>query len=62
MDRNLVQAVRARDVDVITALEAGMIERTDEDHLDYATVQGRVLYSFNVRDFYYLHTAFMARG
>ena len=30
MDRDLVQAVRARGVDVITALDAGMIERTDE--------------------------------
>jgi hypothetical protein len=62
MDKALVQALRARSADVITALEAGMIERPDEHHLAYATAQGRVLYSFNVGDFYRLHTAFLAQG
>jgi hypothetical protein len=37
MRRSLVRALRARGVDVITALDAGMIEREDVDHLDYAT-------------------------
>jgi hypothetical protein len=32
------------------------VERTDEDHLAFPTAQGRVLSSFNVRDFYQLHT------
>ena len=41
MDKDLVQAIRARGVDVITALDAGMIERADEEHLDYATAQGK---------------------
>ena len=62
MRRALVIALRARGVDVLTALEAGMIERSDEEHLDYATAQGRVLYSFNVVDFYRLHTAYMTQG
>ena len=31
-DRSLVQALRARGVDVITAQEAGMIERSDDEH------------------------------
>lgn len=31
MDKDLVQAIRARGVDVITALDAGMIERADEE-------------------------------
>ena len=35
-----------------------MVERRDEDHLNYATAQGRVLYTFNVKDFYLLHAAF----
>jgi len=30
MDKDLVQALRARGVDVMTALDAGMIERSDE--------------------------------
>ena len=47
MDRDLVEGLRARGVDVLTALEAGMIERSDEEHLDFATREGRILYSFN---------------
>lgn len=62
MDQDLAHALRARGVDVLTALDAGMTERSDEEHLEYATAQGRVLYSFNVGDFYRLHTAYIAEG
>ena len=62
MRRSLVRALRARGVDVITALGAGMIEREDADHLDYATQQGRVLCTFNMRDFYRLHSEYVAQG
>ena len=31
--------------------DAGMIRRKDEEQLALATVQGRALYSFNVRDY-----------
>ena len=62
MRRSLVRALRARGVDVITALDAGMIEREDAEHLDYATEQGRVLCSFNVGDFYRLHTDYVTQG
>jgi hypothetical protein len=62
MDKDLVQALRARGVDVITALDAGMIERGDEQHLGFAATEERVLYSFNVGDFYHLHTMFLAQG
>ena len=57
----LVTALRARGIDVQTALEAAMIERADEDHLACATAQGRVLGSFNVGDVYRLHTSYMAQ-
>lgn len=60
MDKALLQALRARGVDVTTALEAGMIERDDQEHLDFATAQGRVLYSFNVGDFSRLHSTYLA--
>lgn len=52
MRRALVRALRARGVDVLTAWDAGRIERSDQEHLEYAAAQGRVLYSFNVGDFY----------
>lgn len=58
----LVRALRAHGVDVVTALEAGMIERPDEAHLEFATREGRILYSFNVRDFHRLHQEHIARG
>ena len=51
MDKDLIQTLRARSVDVITALDVGLVERSDEAHLDYATTQGRVLYSFNIVGF-----------
>ena len=62
MDQILVDALRARNVDVITALDAGMIEHTDVEHLDYATEHGRVLCSFNTRDFYRLHSEYLSQG
>ena len=57
-----VRALRSRNVDVTTALESAMIERDDEAHLLFATSQDRVLYSFNVGDFYRLHTLFLTES
>lgn len=62
MDKALVQALRARSVDVVTAFESGMIEQADQDHLDFATAQGRVLLSFNVGDFYQLHASYLEKN
>ena len=62
MSHALVRALRSRNVDVITALEARMIEREDRAHLMFAASQHRVLYTFNVRDFYALHSQFLAAG
>ena len=62
MHRGLVAALRARGVDVMTASEAGMVNRSDEDHLRWATKQGRVLYSFNMGDYSSLHRQWLAAG
>lgn len=51
MRRSLVFGLRARNVDVLTALEAEMVNRGDQDHLAAATASGRVLYTFNVADY-----------
>ena len=56
MDQALVRALRVRGLDVTTALDENLIKREDEPHLEYATQQGRVLFSFNRSDFYRLHT------
>lgn len=62
MDRDLVNALRARGVDVTTAQADGLTECGDEVHLEHAQQQGRVPYSFNRDDFYRLHTAYLAHG
>ena len=62
MSHALVRALRSRNVDVLTALEASMIEREDRSHLMFATSQKRVLYTFNIRDFYAIHSQVIAEG
>lgn len=62
MSDDLVQALRTRGVDVFTTADAGMVGSTDEQQLEYATSQGRVLYSFNRADFYAIHTSYLAQG
>ena len=61
MRRSLVFGLRARGVDVLTALEAGMINRDDEEHLAAATAAGRALYTFNVADYCVLHQSWISR-
>jgi len=60
MTHALVRGLRARGVDVTTALEQGMIERPDQAHFIFAAQANRTLYSFNVGDFYQLHGQFIA--
>lgn len=62
MDHTLVRALRSRGVDVLTAFEAGMIERPDPEHLHFASRAGRVLCTCNVSDFYALHQSITAAG
>lgn len=53
---SLARAMRERGVDVVTAEKAGMRGRDDEEHLEFATAQGRVLYSFNIGDYCRIHS------
>ena len=62
MRASIVRALRARHVDVTTALEANLIAQPDENHLTYATSQERVLFSFNRGDFAQLHADYMRAG
>jgi len=59
MDKDWVHALRIRGVDVVTALEIDMIRRDDAGHFRYATDQERVLFSFNVGDYQFLHTHYL---
>jgi hypothetical protein len=56
MDGDLVGALRYRGVTVNAALDAGLIEKSDDEQLAFAAEHAFVLYTFNVSDFYRLHT------
>jgi len=60
MRKALVFGLRARNVDVLTAAEAQMINRDDQDHLAVAATSGRVLYSFNIADYCIFHQSWMS--
>jgi len=62
MRAGIVRALRARHIDVTTAWEAQLTGRPDEEHLAYATAQGRVVFTFNRGDFAQLHKMYLARG
>src|SRR5690348_4082731 len=62
MQEALVVALRARRIDVLTASDCGMVNRSDEEHLRHASRDGRVLYSFNMRDYSLLHQQWSADG
>ncbi|BAY29452.1 hypothetical protein NIES2107_12950 [Nostoc carneum NIES-2107] len=57
---SLVMALQNRGVDVITSLSVNRLGYTDEEQLKWATEQGLVLYSANIRDFYRLHSKFLS--
>ena len=56
MDNDLLTALRLRNVDVLSTGEAQMLSRSDEEQLKWALENQRVVYSFNIRDFYRIHT------
>ena len=60
--RSLVRGLRVRGVDVHTAVEASKLQTDDPSQLEFATQNGRVLYTYNVSDFYHLHTAWATQG
>lgn len=62
MRRSLVFGLRARSVDVLTAGEAGMINRPDEDYLIPASADARAIFTHNTADFCILHQGWMSSG
>ena len=62
MHSRLVTALRSRGVTVVTVMDAGLTEKTDEEQLAFATGRECVLYTFNVSDFHRLHTQWISAG
>jgi hypothetical protein len=62
MQRAVLAGLRARGVDAMTALEAGLTDRSDEEQLVFAASQGRVLFTFNASDFCRIHAELLSQG
>jgi hypothetical protein len=61
-DLNLIRALRARSVDLISCAEAGRNGYTDAEQLAWATAHSRVLFSYNTQDFMRLHKHYLTQG
>ncbi len=62
LERAVVSGMRARGIDATTALEAGLADSSDEEQLEFARANGRVLFSFNISDFQRIHTRYLSQG
>lgn len=62
MDSDLVDALRSREVTVVTTLEASLKEAPDDRQLAYATNQACVIYTHNAGHFFRLHTEWLTAG
>ena len=60
--KSLLEALRNRGADVWSAAEANMLARSDEQQLVWALENQRIIYSFNVRDFYRIHSEWLSSG
>lgn len=54
-----IQVLRGGGLDVLPAGEAGMLGRSDEEHLLFAAAEGRLLVSYDRRDYQILHAQFV---
>ena len=59
--KSLLRALRNRGADVLSVAEVGMLAQSDEQQLLWALENRRTLYSFNVRDFYFIHSDWLSR-
>lgn len=62
MQRAVVRGLLARGVDAITANEAGMAGATDQEQLEFAHNQRRILFSYNASDFFRIHREYLTQG
>ena len=59
---DLIQALRARQIDVVTVSDVNLLGEGDDVQLRYATEQDRVIFSFNRGDFFRLHTKLLSNN
>jgi hypothetical protein len=58
----LIEALRTRNIDLVSAFEAGLNAHSDEEQLLWAANAGRVIYTFNAKHFCQLHREFLEAG
>lgn len=58
----VVTALRRQGIDVVTTSDAGNDRLPDTDQLEFATANGRAIYTANVRDFAPLHARWIESG
>lgn len=59
---SLIRALRARQIDVLTANESALVGISDAEQLAFATSQNRVVFTFNRGDFVQLHMEYLKSG
>ena len=57
-----VLGLRTRNIDVMTAADAAMVNYPDEQHLALAAKLGRTLYTFNIGDYCRLHRTWLSQN
>ena len=62
MERAVVSGLRARGIDATSALEVRMSDSSNEEQLEFARTECRVLFTFNVSDFQRIHTQYLSQG
>jgi len=62
VSRRVTDALRERGFDVLTAYQATTLGQDDASQLTYAASLGRVLLTFDGRDFRRAHSAFLTQG
>lgn len=58
----MIHNLRVRSVNVTAAIEEGRGGLSDDEQLAYATEQGRVICTCNIRDYLPLHADYLAQG
>ncbi|MCX7841060.1 MAG: DUF5615 family PIN-like protein [Anaerolineae bacterium] len=58
----IAEALRQRGYDAISAAEAGMLGRTDEEQLEYAASHNRALLTYNATDYIRLANTWFQTG
>lgn len=62
ISRALITGLRARNVDVLTAQEAGRIGMPDEPQPTCATSEQRTIFTFDTQDCVQLHREWLEKG